>query len=120
MKGRRALLLTKVQAVIREQVLEAVVVRLVMIGVRGLTVGPARGAGNATGRTQVFRGLPYGEAFATRVLIEWYGPEEEADAVVRAIQQRANTGEVGDGRVFVERVEEAVRIRTGERGAGAV
>jgi nitrogen regulatory protein P-II 1 len=112
-------LLTKVQAVIRERVLEAVVVRLVMIGVRGLTVGPVRGAGGAAQRTQVFRGLRYGVPFAPMVLLEWYGPEDEADAVVRAIQQRGSTGKPGDGKIVVVRVEEAIRIRTGERGLGA-
>jgi nitrogen regulatory protein PII len=112
--------LVKVQAIIREQQLEGVVERLVLIGVRGLTIGGACGAGGASRPTQVFRGLPYKAPFVRQILLEWFGPEEEADAVVRAIQQRARTGAVGDGRIFVQRIEEAVRIRTGERGADAV
>jgi nitrogen regulatory protein P-II 1 len=113
-------LLAKVSAIIREQQLDAVLERLVMIGVRGLTIGKTNGAGGATRPTQVFRGLPFRVAFVPQVLLEWYGPEREADAIVRAIEQRARTGKVGDGRIFVQRVEEAVRIRTGERGPNAL
>jgi nitrogen regulatory protein P-II 1 len=108
--------LTKIQAVIREQRLEAVIERLMMIGVRGLTIAGASGAGEAGGARRVFRGVAYQAPFAAQVMVEWYGPEEDADAVVRAIERSAHTGQVGDGRIFVYRVEEAVRIRTGERG----
>jgi nitrogen regulatory protein P-II 1 len=109
----------KVQAVIREQQLEAVVERLLLIGVRGLTVFMARGAGRAGGQ-QVFRGSACRVDFAPKVVLEWYGPDDEADAVVRAIRHRATTGAIGDGKIFVQTIDDAVRIRTGERGIDAV
>ena len=112
--------MTKIQAIVREQQLDAVIERLVLVGVRGLTIATARGMGRGGGHVEVFRGSPYKVDFVTRVLIEWYGPDDEADAIARAIQQKAFTGEVGDGRIFVQRIEEAVRIRTGERGPAAL
>ena len=110
----------KVVAIIREQVLEPVIERLVRIGVRGLTISAVRGAGRSGGRREVFRGSAYNLVFVPKVQLEWYGPDEEADAVVRAILLRAATGKIGDGKIFVSPVEEAVRIRTGERGLYAV
>ena len=66
------------------------------------------------------RGSAYRVDYVSQILIEWYGPDDEADAVIRAIQQRASTGAAGDGSIFAQHVEEAVRIRTGERGLDAV
>ena len=110
----------RVQAIIREERLDAVVERLVLIGVRGLTIVPVKGAGRSGGRREVFRGGVYQVWFVSKVEIEWFGPDHQADAVVRAILDRAATGKIGDGKVFVQSVEEAVRIRTGERGLDAV
>jgi nitrogen regulatory protein P-II 1 len=112
--------MTKIQAIVREQQLDAVIERLVLVGVRGLTVFLGRGMGRGGAHREVFRGSAYRVDFVSKVIVEWYGPDDEADAVLRAIQQRAFTGEVGDGRIFVQQVEEAVRIRTGERGLAAV
>ncbi len=112
--------LARVQAIIREEQIEGVAERLLLIGVRGLTIGFAAGAGNAPRPTHVFRGARFQPPFVRQLVLEWVGPEGEADAVVRAIEQRARTGKIGDGRIFVERVDEAVRIRTGERGVEAV
>jgi nitrogen regulatory protein P-II 1 len=111
--------MTKVQAIIREERLEAVVERLVVIGVRGLTLTPAKGMGRSGGHS-IFRGSAYRVDFVSKVLLEWYGPDDEADAVARAIVQRAATGKIGDGKIFFQRVDQAVRIRTGERGPGAL
>ncbi len=108
----------KVQAIIREERLEAVVERLVAIGVRGLTLAPAKGMGRSGGHS-IFRGSAYRVDFVSKVLLEWYGPDDEAEAVARAILQRGATGKIGDGKIFIQRVEEAVRIRTGERGLAA-
>jgi len=110
----------RVQAIIRVELLDAVVERLVMIGVRGLTIVPVKGAGRSGGRRDVFCGGVYTVWFVPKIELEWFGPDNEADAVVRAIVSRAATGKIGDGRVFVQSVEEAVRIRTGERGVDAV
>jgi nitrogen regulatory protein P-II 1 len=112
--------MTKIQAIVREQQLDAVIERLVLVGVRGLTIGSARGMGSSSAHVEVFRGSPYQVDFVSRVLIEWYGPDDEADAIARAIQQKAFTGAIGDGRIFMQRIEEAVRIRTGERGDAAL
>jgi nitrogen regulatory protein P-II 1 len=110
---------TKVQALIREEQLEAVVQRLLMIGIRGLTVSSAQGYGRSGGHDMVFRGSAYRTAFRPKVALEWYGSDSDADGVVRAIQHAGATGRVGDGKIFVSTVEEAIRIRTGERGEGA-
>jgi nitrogen regulatory protein P-II 1 len=112
--------LAKVQAVIREGQIEEITQRLLLIGVRGLTIRIAGGAGRASRPTQVFRGARVQTPFVKQLVLEWVGPEDEADAIVRAIELRARTGKVGDGRIFVERVDEAVSIRTGERGLDAV
>src|SRR5262249_35794578 len=112
--------MTKVEAIIREERLQAVVERLILIGVRGLTVSAARGAGRSGGRPANFRGSAYAGGLLPTGRLEWVGRDEDADAVVRAIQRSAATGEIGDGKIFVVPVEEAVRIRTGERGEGAL
>jgi nitrogen regulatory protein P-II 1 len=116
----RAASMTKVQAIVREQRLDAIIERLLLIGVRGLTLGVVRGSGDGATHREVFRGSSYRVDYVSKILIEWYGPDEEADAVIRAIQQRASTGEAGDGTIISLPVEEAVRIRTGERGLDAV
>jgi nitrogen regulatory protein PII len=105
----------KVQAIVREQRLEAVVERLLLIGIRGLTIIPVRGSGEKEYRA-IFRGGSYPVHFTSKVLLEWFGPDDEADAVMRAIVHVAATGAVGDGSIFVE----PLRIRTGERGQFAV
>jgi nitrogen regulatory protein P-II 1 len=110
----------RVQAIIREEQLDAVVERLLMIGVRGLTLYSVKGAGRSGGRREVYRGSAYQVTFMPKLLLEWYGPDDEADGVLRAIELRAKTGKIGDGKIFVSDVEEAVRIRTGERGEAAV
>jgi len=110
---------TKVQAIIREQRLDAVVERLVLLGVRGLTIIPVKGWGRSGGYA-IFRGAPYRVDFISKILLEWYGPDEEVDGIVRAIMLKAVTGKIGDGKVFIQHVDDAVRIRTGERGLAAV
>ncbi len=112
--------MVKVEAIIREESLDAVVARLLMIHIRGLTVFQVKGAGRGDAHRAVFRGGSYAVPFVSKLLIEWYGPDDEADGVVRAIQRAAATGAGGDGKIFVERVVEAVRIRTGERGPDAI
>jgi nitrogen regulatory protein P-II 1 len=110
----------KIQAIVREQQLDAIVERLLLIGVRGLTLRLAKGTGDGAAHMEIFRGGAYRVDYVARVVVEWYGPDDEADSVVRAVQQKGWTGEAGDGQIFVENVEEAVRIRTGERGLAAL
>ena len=112
--------MTKVQATIRESRLQAVIERLLLIGVRGLTVSTVQGFGRSGGHDAVYMGSAYRTTFQTKVLLEWCGSDDQADAVVRAIVRSGATGKVGDGKVFVIPVEEVVRIRTGERGEDAL
>jgi nitrogen regulatory protein P-II 1 len=118
MVGAGAML--KVQAIVREERLDAVIARLVLIGVRGLTVVPVKGSSQHAAYRAFFRGGSFPVPFISKVQLEWYGSDDDADAVIRAIMQAAFTGKTGDGRIFVSLVEEAVRIRTGERGLHAV
>ena len=112
--------MTKVQAIVREQLLDGIIERLLLIGVRGLTLGHVKGSGDGASHREVFRGSSYRVDYVSKILIEWYGPDDEAEAVMRAIQQRAMTGAPGDGSIISQPVEEAIRIRTGERGLDAV
>jgi nitrogen regulatory protein P-II 1 len=109
----------KVLAIIREEQLEPVVERLVMIGVHDLTLTSVKGAGRSGGRREVFRGSAYQVAFVPKILLEWYGPDDDAEAVVRAISLRAFTGKIGDGKIFVQPMDDALHIRTGEPGRDA-
>ncbi len=102
--------MTKVQAVIREERLDAVVERLALIGVHDIVIGPVHGAGRSQGRREVFRGSAYQVTLLPKVQIEWCGPDHQADAVVRAIEQRAHTGKIGDGKIFLQRVEDVFPI----------
>jgi nitrogen regulatory protein P-II 1 len=112
--------MVKVQAIVREEALDRIIERLLLIGIRGLTMTPVRGASRGDAHTAVFRGGSYPVHFISKVLIEWYGDTNQADAVVRAIVRAGATGSPGDGKIIVEPVEEAVRIRTGERGLEAL
>ncbi len=82
--------MTKVQAIVREQQLDAIVERLLLIGIRGLTLARAKGSGDGASHREVFRGSSYRVDYVAKILIEWYGPDDEADAVMRAIQQRGS------------------------------
>jgi nitrogen regulatory protein PII len=92
--------------------LDAAFERLVLVGVDELTVTSVRGS-TATPRQAVFRGGAYPVPFVSKAQIEWYGPDADADAVVRAIAHAASTGEAGDGAIFVHDVASAVPIADG-------
>lgn len=110
----------KVQAMIREERLDAVVERLLLIGVRGLTVSSVHGFGRTSGHDAASRGVAYRIDFRPKIVVEWVGPDGDADGVVRALVRAAATGRIGDGKIFVCPVEEVVRVRTGERGDAAL
>jgi nitrogen regulatory protein P-II 1 len=112
--------MVKVQATFREEHFGSIVERLVLIGVRGLTVMPAHRGEPSEAQRLVFRGGAYRPPFVPKVMLEWYGVDKDADAVVRAIVHACAGGVLGDGRIVIQPVEEAIRIRTGERGVGAV
>ena len=90
------------------------------IGVRGLTVTEAKGFGRQKGHTELYRGAEYVVDFLPKLKLEIAVTDDQADTVVDAIAKTANSGKIGDGKIFVLGLERAVRIRTGETGDGAI
>ena len=90
------------------------------IGVQGATITEVKGFGRQKGHTELYRGAEYVVDFLPKVKIEVVIGEDMTDRVVDAIQQAAQTGRIGDGKIFISTVDEAIRIRTGERGTDAV
>ncbi|MEW6598195.1 MAG: P-II family nitrogen regulator [Pseudomonadota bacterium] len=107
-------------AIIKPFRLDAVREALTGAGVEGLTVTEVRGFGRQKGQTEVYRGAEYDVTFIPKVKIELVVPATAADNVVRVIRESSATGKIGDGKIFVIDVEQAVRIRTGETGAAAL
>ena len=110
----------KIEAIIKPFKLEDVKEALAEIGVQGMTVTEVKGFGRQKGHTEIYRGSEYTVDFLPKVKIEVVAADEVAEAAVDAIVKAANTGKIGDGKVFVTAVEEAIRIRTGEKGTHAV
>ena len=110
----------KVEAIIKPFKLEDVKDALSEIGIQGMTVTEVKGFGRQKGHTEIYRGSEYTVDFLPKVKLEIVVDDEQADDVVAKIVDTANTGKIGDGKVFVLPVEGAVRIRTGEKGAEAV
>ena len=110
----------KLEAIIQPFKLDAVKEQLSRIGVQGVTVTEVRGCGRQERRTQRFRGAEYAVDFVPKVKLEIIVADEMAALVVEAICNAARTDDVGDGKILVLPTEDVVRIRTGERGVGAV
>ena len=110
----------KIEAIIKPFKLEEVKDRLRQVGVSGMTVYEVKGFGRTGGKTEVYRGSAYVVDFVPKVRIEVVVPDAMASDVVAAISAAAKTGKIGDGKIFVTPIEEAVRIRTGERNEDAV
>lgn len=110
----------KVECVIRPTKIDQVKESLETIGIVGMTVVDVRGYGRQRGRTEKYRGNTYVVNLLPKVKLEIVVPDERADEVVEIVLEAAQTGEIGDGKIFVSTVEEAVRIRTGERGNSAL
>jgi nitrogen regulatory protein P-II 1 len=106
----------KVEALIRPQKLDEVKAALSDIGIKGMTVLEVRGAGKQKGFTQHYRGAEYTVNLIQKVKLEIVVPDEEAKMVADCIAKAARTGEIGDGKIFLVPVAEAIRIRTGEDG----
>jgi nitrogen regulatory protein P-II 2 len=90
------------------------------VGVQGVTVTEVRGFGRQRGHTEIYRGAEYAVEFVPKTKVEIAVVDGLADQVIEAIASSAKTGKVGDGKIFVFELEQVVRIRTGERGAGAI
>ena len=110
----------KVEAVIKPFKLDEVKEALHEVGVSGITVTEAKGFGRQKGHTELYRGAEYVVDFLPKVKVEVVCPDELAEKAIEAIRNAAQTGRIGDGKIFVSTVEEALRIRTGERGADAI
>ena len=110
----------KIEAIIKPFKLDEVKTALTKIGVQGLTVCEVRGFGRQKGHKEQYRGAEYTIDFVPKVKIEVVVGDAAVAGVVDAITRAARTGEIGDGKIFVSALEEAIRIRTGERGESAV
>lgn len=110
----------KIEAIIKPFKLDEVKEALHEVGVSGITVTEAKGFGRQKGHTELYRGAEYIVDFLPKVRLEVVVDDAMAPRVVEAIQTAAHTGRIGDGKIFVYSVEEAIRIRTGERGSEAI
>jgi nitrogen regulatory protein PII len=110
----------KIEAVIKPFKMEDVREALAEIGVEGMTVSEVKGFGRQKGHTEIYRGSEYTVDFLPKVKLEIVLADDLASRAVDVITQAAKTGKIGDGKVFVSEVEQAIRIRTDERGADAV
>jgi nitrogen regulatory protein P-II 1 len=110
----------KIEAIIKPFKLDEVKEALHEIGLQGITVTEAKGFGRQKGHTELYRGAEYVVDFLPKVKLEIVLDDGLVDRAVEAILRAAHTGRIGDGKIFITSVEEAIRIRTGERGAEAI
>ncbi len=113
-------IVVRIEAIIRPSRLDEVKAALDEIGIRGISVIEIKGAGKQKGYTQHYRGSEYQVNLLPKVQIIVVVKDEELERVVEAIETAARTGEIGDGKIFISQVQQAIRIRTGERGDIAV
>ena len=110
----------KIEAIIQPFKLDAVKDALESIGIDGLTISEVRGHGRQKGHTEVYRGQEYSIDLLPKVKVETVVPADRAEEVIQTITRAAHTGNIGDGKVFVFDVADAIRIRNGEQGVGAL
>ena len=110
----------KIEAMIQPHKLEEVKDALIAIGVAGMTATEVRGHGQQKGHTEVYRGHEYKIDLLPKVKIEIFAPSDRADQIVDVLATAARSGKIGDGKIFVSPVDDAVRIRNGERGEGVL
>ena len=112
--------MTKLEAVIQPAKFDAVKDALIEIGVEGMTVTEVRGHGRQKGHTEFYRGREYTVDLLPKVKIEMVLPDQLVDRAIQAITNAARTGKIGDGKIFLSRIDEAIRIRNDERGENAL
>ena len=112
--------MTKIEAVIQPSKLDPVKDALLEIGVDGMTISEVRGHGRQKGHTEFYRGREYSVDLLPKIKIEMVLPDQLVERAVQAITTAARTGKIGDGKVFISTVEEAIRIRNEERGVAAL
>jgi nitrogen regulatory protein P-II 1 len=112
--------MVKIEAIVRPGVLEDIKEGLAKFGIHGMTVSQVMGCGLQKGRTEVYRGTEYSINLLPKVKVEIVVADKFVDGVIDVLTNVARTGEIGDGKIFVYRIEDAVRIRTGEKGESAL
>jgi nitrogen regulatory protein P-II 1 len=112
--------MTKLEAIIQPSRLDSVKDALQEIGVSGMTVSEVRGHGRQKGHTEVYRGSEYTVDLLPKIKLEMVLPDGRVDAAVESILKAAKTGKIGDGKIFLTKVDEAIRIRNDERGEAAL
>ena len=110
----------KIEAIIKPFKLDEVKDELNKIGVQGITVSEVKGFGRQKGHTELYRGAEYVVDFLPKVKLEIIVTEDVTEKIVQTIMNTAKTGRIGDGKIFVSNLEDAIRIRTGERGKDAI
>ena len=110
----------KVEAIIKPFKLDEVKDALAEVGIKGMTVTEVKGFGRTGGKREVYRGSAYVVDFVPKVKVEVVVPDALVAGVLEAIERSAKTGRIGDGKIFVSNIEEAIRIRTGESGLDAI
>jgi nitrogen regulatory protein P-II 1 len=110
----------KIEAIIKPFKLDEVKDALGEIGIQGMTVSEVKGFGRTGGKKEVYRGSAYVVDFVPKVKIELVIADSQVNQVIESIEKTAKTGRIGDGKIFIVGIEEAIRIRTGERGEDAV
>ena len=110
----------KIEAIVKPFKLDDVKEALNEIGIQGMTISEVKGYGRQKGHKEIYRGAEYVVDFIPKVKIEIIVAADRADQVVGAIQKAANTGKIGDGKIFIFPVEEVIRVRTGEKGIDAI
>ena len=109
-----------IMAIIKPYKLDAVRESLTELGVQGLTVSEVKGFGRQKGQTEIYRGAEYQIEFVPKIRLDVVIEDSDVERVLETIREVANTGKIGDGKIFVIEVSEAVRIRTGETGPNAL
>jgi len=112
--------MTKLEAIVQPNKFEQVKEALIGLGVEGMTISEVRGHGRQKGHTETYRGREYGIDLLPKVKLELVLDDKLVDPVIDAIIKSAATGKIGDGKIFLYKVEEAIRIRSQERGAAAL
>jgi len=112
--------MTKLEAIIQPNRFEIVKDALIEIGVDGMTVSEVRGHGRQKGHTETYRGREYDTDLMPKVKLELVLDDKLVDTVIDAVIKNANTGKIGDGKIFVYKIDEAIRIRNHERGVAAL
>jgi nitrogen regulatory protein P-II 1 len=112
--------MTKIEAIVQTSKLDSVKTALHEVGVEGMTVLEARGHGRQKGHTEVYRGREYVVDLIPKIKIEMVVADEIVEKAVQAVSTAARTGKIGDGKIFLSKIDDAIRIRNDERGDGAL